>query len=90
MGGLVFLCWLVVGSAFFRNPFLGTSADSLAIGVFVGALYGAFAWLIFFVIGVLISARGEALFAVLDTALNTSPLIDNTQRIAAMRLKVVG
>jgi hypothetical protein len=51
--------------------------------LFSGALGG----IIIYVIGVLVSAQGQILKATLDTAVHTSPFLDDDQRLIAMRLK---
>jgi hypothetical protein len=56
-------------------------------GSIVGLLFGGLVWLGFFVCGVIISAQGQMLLAVLDSAVHTSPFLNNSLRASIMSLK---
>jgi hypothetical protein len=45
-----------------------------------GLLLGALVGLIFWIAGVFVTAQGQLLRALLDTAVNTSPLVSNTEK----------
>lgn len=57
-------------------------------GIFfvAGALFGVLVWLGLFVSGIVICAQGQLLLATLDSAVNTSPFLDNSQRALVMSL----
>lgn len=86
-GGTVFF-FLVIGSMLentSRSPYMATSSNGIGIiFFFIGVIIGAITGAILFVLGVLISALGQNLFATLDTAVHTSPFMDNTQKAEAM------
>ncbi|MFZ1006688.1 MAG: hypothetical protein WAN65_07625, partial [Candidatus Sulfotelmatobacter sp.] len=54
----------------------------LALGAGAGILFGIF----FFVLGTIVCAQGQILLAGLDSAVNNSPLLDNSQRATIMSL----
>jgi hypothetical protein len=58
------------------------SMRSLGTAFIAGAVIGG----IFFVIGIIVSAQGQMLKAVVDTAVNSSPFLDDNQRAATMSL----
>jgi hypothetical protein len=73
----------IVGVIFAALIFYVTeSMQSLATAVIAGAVIGG----IFFVIGIMVSAQGQMLKAVVDTAVNSSPFLDDNQRAATMSL----
>lgn len=53
-------------------------------GFFLGLLIGGYVFFTFFVMGVIISASGQWLLSTLDIAVNTSPFMDNDQKVAAL------
>jgi hypothetical protein len=53
-------------------------------GLIGGLLLGAMAGLIFWIAGVFVTAQGQLLRASLDTAVNTSPLLSNTEKAKMM------
>jgi hypothetical protein len=59
----------------------GALGMSLALGSVIGG--GAVA-LVFFVAGVIIAALGQLLLAILDTAVNSSPILTDDQRARIM------
>ena len=62
-------------------------ALSLSGALFIGgALLGALVWLGLFVSGIVICAQGQLLLATLDSAVNTSPFLDDSQRALVMSL----
>lgn len=52
-----------------------------------GAVVAAFLGGLIFLLGILISAQGQALMASLDSAVNTSPFLGNTEKAQIMSLK---
>jgi hypothetical protein len=69
-----------IASGLVWNEFSSPGAPFLVI------LASAFVGVIIYVFGMLIAAQGQALMAVLDTALNTSPYLDDDSRAEAMSL----
>jgi len=51
-----------------------------------GAVLGGLVWLGLFVGGIVICAQGQLLLATLDSAVNTSPFLDNLQRSSIMSI----
>jgi hypothetical protein len=56
------------------------------IFLFVGLMSAFAAGVLFYVAGVVISAQGQLLQATLDTAVNSSPLLDNEQKAQILAL----
>lgn len=54
--------------------------------VFLGLMAALAAGILFYVAGVVISAQGQLLQATLDTAVNSSPLLDNEQKAQILAL----
>jgi hypothetical protein len=52
----------------------------------LGLIYGIFVWFALFVVGSRVSAEGQILMAVLDSAVHTSPFITHEQRAQAMSI----
>jgi hypothetical protein len=67
---------------------LVASSES-AIVFFGGAVFGGLVWLVLFVGGVVVCAQGQLLLATLDSAVNNSPFLDNSQRASIMSLTAV-
>jgi hypothetical protein len=67
-----------------REGGFGTPAGMLILG---GAVVGGLVWLGFFILGVIICAQGQMLLAVLDSAVHTSPFLNNSLRASIMSLK---
>src|SRR6266849_6950419 len=88
----VILAILIVGAAMFvglasgseprATAPSGTDLFVLAIGVVVGLIVG----MVCYALGTLVAAMGQTLQAGLDTAVNTSPFLDNELRARAMFL----
>jgi hypothetical protein len=51
-----------------------------------GVMFGGLVWLGLFVSGIVICAQGQLLLATLDSAVNNSPFLDNSQRASIMSL----
>ncbi len=89
IGGIILLLSLsyAATSATPQPGFFGPSANSIgvALGLF-GAMIGFVIGGIGFILGILISSEGQILKATLDSAVNSSPFLDNTQRIGIMSL----
>ncbi|MGH9421559.1 MAG: hypothetical protein ACRD3J_16395 [Thermoanaerobaculia bacterium] len=62
--------------------FATDSLKSSGAGVVAASVIGA----VFFVIGIVVVAQGQILKAVVDTAVNSSPFLDDSQRAATMSL----
>jgi hypothetical protein len=52
----------------------------------LGLVYGIVVWFALFVVGSRVSAEGQILMAVLDSAVHTSPFITHEQRAQAMSI----
>ena len=64
------------------------ASTELGFGAFIsGFVVGSINGIITYVIGVLICALGQILRANLDTAVHTSPFLDDEQRLSIMRIK---
>jgi hypothetical protein len=75
----------IVGFVFAALCLLGGMAVGrlgLILGVVAGAVLGA----LFFILGVFISSQGQLLKATLDSAVHTSPFLDDEGKAAAMGL----
>jgi hypothetical protein len=57
--------------------------------ILIGAVFGALVGGLFFLLGVLISAQGQLLKAHADSAVHTSPFLNNEERAIAMSLPYV-
>lgn len=79
LGVLTFLAALLLASANYP-PGLGTTTT-----VLVGLLMSILVAVPAFLLGALVNALGQILIATLDTAINTSPFLDNTQKSQIMR-----
>jgi hypothetical protein len=86
VGILIFLMGMTVFSAMFGSPFGGSSFLGGLGALFFASCFAALAWFCFFAAGTLISAAGQFLQATLDTAVNSSPFVDNPRRAAIMGL----
>ena len=60
--------------------------DPLSLLGMLGVTFGVFAGILFFVIGVMVSAQGQILKASLDGAVNRSPVLTNEHRARIMSL----
>lgn len=69
-----------------RSPAAIAGIGLGAIGFFVGILIGV----LIFLFGVHLSAQGQLLRATLDTAVNSSPFLTDTEKSQAMSLRVSG
>jgi hypothetical protein len=59
---------------------MGMGGAGLLLGIVVGGVLAA----LFFVLGVFISAQGQVLKAMLDTAVHTSPLMSDDQKASVL------
>jgi hypothetical protein len=57
------------------------------VSMLIGLLFAAFVGLQFYLLGVLVSAQGQILKASLDSAVNSSPFLNNEHRAKIMSLK---
>jgi hypothetical protein len=74
LGSIVLFGSLVVGSRGGAGSFLG----------FAGFIIALVITAVFFLLGTLTSAQGQILMATLDTAVNSSPLLSNPERVQLM------
>jgi hypothetical protein len=79
-GQAIKIAGLIFGAVIFVN--IAESMRSPGTALIAGAVIGG----IFFVIGIIVSAQGQMLKAVVDTAVNSSPFLDDNQRAATMSL----
>src|ERR1051325_4618679 len=74
LAGLIFGVWIFLWAAgSLQSPGLGAVAAFVIGAIFIG-------------IGVIVAAQGQILKAALDTAVNSSPFRNSTQKAAAMSL----
>lgn len=81
LGVIIFLIILALA-----NNQIRYSRDAPLIGAIIGGVWGVSVWVIFFILGVLVSAQGQILKASLDGAVNSSPFLTNEQRAKIMSL----
>jgi hypothetical protein len=74
-GALMLLVGFGGASSFFGGA-------SILFGLFLGVIVGGGG----FILGILLSAQGQVLKATLDTAVNSSPFLENIQRAEIMSL----
>jgi hypothetical protein len=74
----------IAGFIFAAVIFIGVanSLKSPGAGLVAASIIAAF----FFVIGIIVAAQGQMLKAAVDTAVNSSPFLDNNQKAATMSL----
>ena len=83
--GLVVALGVGAASVILRGPLQGPG-DGMGPGLLYALSLGTMMWFICFVLGTLVSASGQFLLASLDSAVNTSPLLNNFQRSTMMGL----
>ncbi len=77
IGGVLAAAPVVVGTWLWSSG----RSDLASIGVsLLGVIFGFFVW----IAGIFVTAQGQLLRALLDTAVNTSPLIGNTEKAEIM------
>jgi hypothetical protein len=87
-GAVIKVASIIVGALVVIVSFIASvneperSAVTLGIGVLMGALIGFGG----FITGIVVSAQGQMLKALLDTAVNTSPFLANPERTKIMGL----
>ena len=98
LAAIIFSFWFIVGIAAVSqsqpsSPFGPSTATQSAaqtvtffICIIIGAVFGVTVGGLFFLLGVLISAQGQLLLAHADSAVHTSPFLNNEERAAAMSL----
>ena len=70
----------LVGGAAIRQQ----SGGAAFISILTGAIFGGIVGLLFWLMGVVVSAQGQLLFACLDTAVNGSPFISDDEKAEVM------
>jgi hypothetical protein len=85
-GDIVKVVGIVFGVLVALLGFLVAANTSAAFG-FAGLAFGAGVAIPLYVLGTLLSAVGQLLKATLDTAVHTSPFLDDQQKASAMSLK---
>jgi hypothetical protein len=86
----ILLLFIFIGAAGSSQPsgFNQTSTNPIMIGTsVVGGVFGLFVGGVIFLLGTLISAQGQILFAQADCAVHTSPFLTNEERANAMSLR---
>jgi len=86
IGGVIKALGIVFGAILILIGLIASSQLGI-IAVLSSSISGVLGGTILYVIGVLVSAQGQILKATLDTAVHTSPFLNDEQRLAAMRLK---
>ena len=78
---IVYVC-VLLGGALAGARFSG----SMVVGVIAGAVAGFIACIPIYTMGILVAAQGQILKATLDTAVNTSPLLNEDEMRQIMSL----
>jgi hypothetical protein len=86
IGGVIKALGIIFGLILILIGFIAGSELGIIV-VLSSLVSGVLGGTILYVIGVLVSAQGQILKATLDTAVHTSPFLNDDQRLAAMRLK---
>jgi len=87
LGAIVGFISLLVGGAMSQLGGMSGRNDGVAfIALVVGALYGGIVFLIFYVVGVIVSAQGQILKASLDNSVHSSPFVNNDEKARIMSL----
>jgi hypothetical protein len=81
--GIVFAL-IIIGGGLLLSP-QAPSNNGVGVAMFA-LLIGAFVGVTLYVLGTFVAAQGQLLWATLDTAVNTSPLIDEDTKLAIMAL----
>jgi len=90
---IIFFFWFIIGitaasqtssSQFAAQSSAGTV--SFFVSTIIGIIFSALVGGLFFLSGVLISAQGQLLLAHADSAVHTSPFLNDKERAAAMSL----
>jgi type III secretory pathway component EscT len=78
--------WLLgIGLAAQTNPSLGAGAGVFGfLFVIIGIVVGVLSGTILFILGILISALGQNLLAMLDVAVHTSPFLTTEEKSQAL------
>jgi hypothetical protein len=84
LGALIAIL-LLVGGANIESSYAYRGLPGGLIQI-TGLIYGIVVWFALFVIGSRVSAEGQILMAVLDSAVHTSPFITHEQRAQAMSI----
>lgn len=79
------LAAIIVGGALYANSAVRTETG-LAI-LIVGIAFAGFVGILLYLLGVIVSAQGQILKAVLDTGINTSPFLTDDHRAEIMSLR---
>jgi hypothetical protein len=82
VGGLIVFSGLNLGGGGFARGMGGLDQPIAIASIITAGIVTGF----FFVIGVLVSSQGQVLRATLDSAVNTSTLLSNSDRIGIMGL----
>ena len=90
LGVGILLLFLFVGAVGSSQPsgFNQSSTNPIMLGTSViGGVFGLFVGGVIFLLGTLISAQGQILFAQADCAVHTSPFLSNAERAKVMSLR---
>ncbi len=83
-GGIIKVVGIVLAVAILVATFAAADKSPVIIGI--GLFAAIVVGVLLFILGILISAIGQILKASLDSAVNTSPLLSNADRIKIMSL----
>ncbi|MFN2453016.1 MAG: hypothetical protein ABR577_02220 [Pyrinomonadaceae bacterium] len=83
IGIMVAILLVFIGLVFIGNGRAGDATFAMGI---VAITFGIFVGILFYLLGVLVSAQGQILKASLDSAVNNSPFLTNTHRAEIMSL----
>ncbi|SRR5579885_344042 len=89
-GGIIKLIGIIIGALFAIIGFIsignGRAGDAAFAVGFVSIVFGIFAGVLFYIVGVFVSAQGQILKASLDSAVNSSPFLGDEHRARIMSL----
>jgi hypothetical protein len=85
-GGLIALVSMGLGGVIAQAAFGGGNAGAGVVFFVMGLFYGGLVFALFYICGVILSAQGQILQAGLDTAVNTSPFVNDHQKARIMSL----
>jgi hypothetical protein len=92
MGGGIIFFGFIIGSSFASAASMmgstGSGAGSFLFFLFTFGVWGGIVGVVFWVMGILISAQGQVLKAQLDGAVHTSPFLSDPEKAQVMSLPV--
>jgi hypothetical protein len=85
-GNMVKQLSIIVGGAIGVLSLVGGILSSSFFALVVGVLFGGFVLIFGYISGTLIAAQGQFMSAMLDTAVNTSPHLQDSEKASIMSL----